>query len=125
MRCAARSVTLIADGVENGPAVGQFLNPFVERHSPMKTLVVLAALVALSCAPALAADGKVSQSSLKKMGLSGMQPMSDAKGLEIRGSFVPPDPCTVIGELEKRLPPPLARAIASAVGTHCSMMPVH
>jgi len=52
----------------------------------MKTLVVLAALVALSCAPALAADGKVAHSSLVKMGLSGMQPMSDAKGLEIRGT---------------------------------------
>jgi len=54
----------------------------------MKTLVVFSALVALSCAPALAADGKVSQSSLKKMGLTGMQPMSDAKGLEIRGQHI-------------------------------------
>jgi len=67
----------------------------------MKTLVVLAASVALSAAPALAADGKVSHSSLAKMGLPGMQPMSDAKGLEIRGQavitgggrhFAPPDP---------------------------------
>ena len=35
----------------------------------MKTLVVFAFLVALSSVPALAADGKVSHSSLAKMGL--------------------------------------------------------
>lgn len=46
----------------------------------MKMFVVFACLVALSSTPALAADGNVSHSSLAKMGLSGLQPLSDAKG---------------------------------------------
>jgi len=46
----------------------------------MKTLVAFAFLVSLSSAPALAADGKVSHSSLAKMGLSGMKQMTDRQG---------------------------------------------
>jgi hypothetical protein len=56
-----------------------------ESHSPMKTLVVFASLVVLSSAPALAADRHVPQSSLVKMGLSSMRPLTDQDGLSIRG----------------------------------------
>jgi len=51
----------------------------------MKSLVLLAFVVALSSAPALAAGGKVSHSSLAKMGLSSMRPLTDQQGLSIRG----------------------------------------
>jgi hypothetical protein len=57
----------------------------------MKPLVVLAFVVALSSAPALAAGGKVSHSSLAKMGLSSMRPLTDQEGLSIRGR-APGDP---------------------------------
>jgi hypothetical protein len=53
----------------------------------MKTLFAFAFVVALSCVPALA-DGKVSHSSLAKMGLSTMKPMTDQEGLTIRGQAV-------------------------------------
>jgi len=42
----------------------------------------------LSAAPALAGDGQVSHKSLAKMGLSGMQTMSDSQGQQIRGLSV-------------------------------------
>src|SRR5579863_5317482 len=51
----------------------------------MKILFALATVVALSAAPAFAADGHVSRHSLAKMGLSGMTSMSDAQGTAIRG----------------------------------------
>jgi hypothetical protein len=51
----------------------------------MKTLVVFASLVILSAAPALAADRHVPLSSLAKMGLSSMRPLTDQDGLSIRG----------------------------------------
>jgi hypothetical protein len=63
----------------------------------MKTLVVFAFLASLSCAPALAADGKVSQSSLAKMGLSGMKQMTDQKGSSIRGRAVVAAPNPIVG----------------------------
>jgi hypothetical protein len=73
----------------------------------MKTLVVLACGVAVSCAPALAADGNVSHSSLSKMGLSGMTQMTDQRGSSIRGQavFFPPQP--IIGRLHFFPPTPV------------------
>ncbi|HEV8003087.1 MAG TPA: hypothetical protein VGP63_24590 [Planctomycetaceae bacterium] len=54
----------------------------------MKTLLSVAALVVLAAAPAMAGDGRVSHHSLSKMGLSGMQVMSDAQGMTVRGTSV-------------------------------------
>jgi hypothetical protein len=74
----------------------------------MKTLVAFPFLVALSSASALAADGKVSHSSLAKMGLSGMKQMTDQQGSSIRGQavlFWPPVP--VIGRLHFWPPQPV------------------
>jgi hypothetical protein len=51
----------------------------------MKTLLSIASVLVLSAAPAFAADGHVSHQSLAKMGLSGMQVMSDSQGQQIRG----------------------------------------
>jgi len=49
----------------------------------------------------LAADGKVSRSSLAKMGLSGMRQMTDQQGSSIRGQavFFPPHP--IIGRIDR------------------------
>ena len=52
----------------------------------MKMLFATAALVALSAASAVAADGRVSDHSLARMGLSGMKIMSDVDGNSIRGT---------------------------------------
>jgi hypothetical protein len=52
----------------------------------MKMLFATAALVALSAASAVAADGRVSDHSLARMGLSGMKVMSDVDGMVIRGT---------------------------------------
>ncbi|HEV8069487.1 MAG TPA: hypothetical protein VGP76_17230 [Planctomycetaceae bacterium] len=54
----------------------------------MKTLLSIASVLVLSAAPALAGDGQVSHKSLAKMGLSGMQTMSDSQGQQIRGLSV-------------------------------------
>ncbi|HXY37033.1 MAG TPA: hypothetical protein VEI07_22590 [Planctomycetaceae bacterium] len=54
----------------------------------MKTLLTIASVLVLSAAPALAGQGQVSHSSLAKMGLSGMQVMSDDQGMQIRGLSV-------------------------------------
>jgi hypothetical protein len=54
----------------------------------MKTLLSIASVLVLSAAPALAGDGQVSHKSLAKMGLSGMQTMSDTQGMKIRGTSV-------------------------------------
>ena len=51
----------------------------------MKSLFALAAIVALSAAPAFAGDGQVSAKSLANMGLSGMKAMDDAQGMTVRG----------------------------------------
>jgi hypothetical protein len=69
----------------------------------MKTLVAFAFVLALSSVSALAAEGKVSHSSLSRMGLSGMKPMTDQEGSSIRGQavFFPPHP--VIGRIDRIL----------------------
>jgi hypothetical protein len=54
----------------------------------MRTLLTFAAIVCLTALPAYSADpadGHVSRSSLTRLGLAGMTPMSDVQGLEIRG----------------------------------------
>ena len=54
----------------------------------MKKMVALsfALFVAVVLAgPALAGDGNVPQSTLNTLGLSGMETLSDAEGMEIRG----------------------------------------
>lgn len=51
----------------------------------MRSLALLA-LLALVAAPVWAADGNVPQNTLKSLGLSGMQPVSDAEGMQVRGA---------------------------------------
>ena len=51
----------------------------------MKLLIGFAAIVCLSAASAMAGDGRLTNQSLAKIGLVGMQGMSDVQGLEIRG----------------------------------------
>lgn len=51
----------------------------------MKTLVTLAVVVCFASLPACAADGQISKSSLDRLGLAGLKPMSDVQGLEVRG----------------------------------------
>jgi hypothetical protein len=51
----------------------------------MKTLLSIASVLVLSAAPAFAGQGQVSHQSLTKMGLSGMQLMSDDQGMQVRG----------------------------------------
>ena len=48
-------------------------------------VLVLVAIVASAAAPAMAGDGQVSSNQLAALGLSGMQPMSDAQGMHVRG----------------------------------------
>jgi len=52
----------------------------------MKTLVAMALGLLLSAAPMFAADADVPHESLAKMGLGGMQKISDAQGTKIRGT---------------------------------------
>jgi hypothetical protein len=53
----------------------------------MKYLLMTLAVVMMFAGPALAADhGNLSQSQLAKMGLSGMNSMSDTQGTAVRGS---------------------------------------
>jgi hypothetical protein len=54
----------------------------------MKTLLSVAAVVVLAASPAFAGQGQVSKNSLAKMGLAGMQVMSDEQGSQIRGTSV-------------------------------------
>ena len=49
-----------------------------------KTLAILA-LSVLVAAPALAEDGRVSQSDLASLGLAGMEVVSDDAGMQVRG----------------------------------------
>jgi hypothetical protein len=51
----------------------------------MKTLLSIASVLVLAASPALAGEGQVSKQSLAKMGLSGMQTMTDSQGQQIRG----------------------------------------
>ena len=51
----------------------------------MKNVFLTLALVALFAAPAFAANGNLSNDMLSKMGLSGLQAMSDAQGTAVRG----------------------------------------
>jgi hypothetical protein len=51
----------------------------------MKALLTFAAVVCFTAMPAFSADGQVSQSSLTRLGLGGLTPISDTEGLEIRG----------------------------------------
>jgi hypothetical protein len=63
----------------------------------MKTLIAFTFVLALSSVSALAADGKVSHSSLAKMGLAGMRQMTDQQGSSIRGRAVVSPPNPIIG----------------------------
>jgi len=51
----------------------------------MKLLIAFATVLCLSAVSAVAGDGRLSDQSLTKIGLGGMQVMSDTQGLEIRG----------------------------------------
>jgi len=51
----------------------------------MKSLYALAAIVALSAAPAFAGEGQISSKSLANMGLAGLKTMDDAQGMTVRG----------------------------------------
>ena len=48
--------------------------------------VALVALLMLIAAPVFAADGNVSASTLNSLGLGGMQTVSDAQGMQVRGA---------------------------------------
>jgi hypothetical protein len=55
----------------------------------VKNFLFFAALFGLSAAPAFAGDGQISKSDLSRMGLAGMNAMTDTEGMSIRGtSFV-------------------------------------
>ncbi|HEX5103140.1 MAG TPA: hypothetical protein VFV87_04985 [Pirellulaceae bacterium] len=47
--------------------------------------LMIAALVAMVSVPAFAEDGHVSKATLRSLGLGGMQVMSDADGMQVRG----------------------------------------
>jgi hypothetical protein len=51
----------------------------------MKIVLGIASVIALSVAPVLAGEGRVSDQSLANMGLAGMQTMTDAQGTHVRG----------------------------------------
>jgi hypothetical protein len=51
----------------------------------MKCGLSLFALVVLFAAPALAEDGNIPQGALSRLGLGGMQVVSDAHGMQVRG----------------------------------------
>jgi hypothetical protein len=51
----------------------------------MKLLIGFATILCLSAVSAVAGDGRLSDQSLAKIGLGGMQVMSDTQGLGIRG----------------------------------------
>jgi hypothetical protein len=76
-----------ADPIVSGviPGEGTRTLIFFREAQHMKTLLSVAAVLALSAAPAFAGQGHVSKNSLAKMGLAGMQVMSDEQGQQIRG----------------------------------------
>ena len=51
----------------------------------MKTLVIVVSILVFSTGSSRAADTHVSQTSLAKMGLGEMHPISDSEGATIRG----------------------------------------
>ncbi len=51
-----------------------------------KIVLVLAMIACLSATTATAAEGRISDRSLARMGLQGMQTMSDERGLAVRGA---------------------------------------
>ena len=51
----------------------------------MKSVLTLVVALVFCAAPAFAADGNVPQGTLSALGLSGMQVMSDADGMQVRG----------------------------------------
>src|SRR5207247_5046374 len=56
------------------------------RSSVMKSFMMLfAVLVALAAVPAVAGDRQVPQSTLRALGLGGMQVATDAQGMQVRG----------------------------------------
>jgi hypothetical protein len=65
----------------------------------MKTLVTVALGLLFSAAPAFAVDADLSQESLAKMGLGGMQAMSDVQGTAVRCTpayYWPPEQLTYV-----------------------------
>lgn len=64
------------------------LDTFYQRNIAMKTLFAFALVVALSSVTAIAGDGRISQSSFARMGLSTLKPMTDQEGSTIRGRSV-------------------------------------
>ena len=54
----------------------------------MKRLWALAAAFAALSGTAFANDGQISRRDLAKMGLSEMKTLSDAQGMQVRGTFV-------------------------------------
>jgi hypothetical protein len=54
----------------------------------MRHLLSLFCVIGLSAAPALAGDGHVARQSLAKMGLAGMQVMTDDQGMQVRGTSI-------------------------------------
>jgi hypothetical protein len=51
----------------------------------MKTLLALTSLVLITAGSAVAGEGQVADQTLAKMGLGGMQVMTDADGMNVRG----------------------------------------
>ena len=49
------------------------------------SLALATILMSLVAAPAFAGDGHVPQSTLRSLGLAGMQPVSDEEGMQVRG----------------------------------------
>jgi hypothetical protein len=62
-----------------------FDHSFFVEASSMKLLIGCAAILGLSAVTAVAGEGRLSNQSLARLGLGGMQLMSDSQGLEIRG----------------------------------------
>jgi hypothetical protein len=91
--------------------VDLYLGPLGWSRFPMKitkTVLCIAAVVGLFAASATASNGRVSDRSLAKMGLSGMKSLSDEQGSRIRGAGHDkfsgfPNPIRFINELAKLL----------------------
>lgn len=49
------------------------------------SLCLVAVMVCLSAAPAVAGDGSIPPSTLRSLGLAGMQVLSDTEGMQVRG----------------------------------------
>lgn len=51
----------------------------------MKTLFGAVSVIALGLSPVVAGEGNLSNQTLARMGLAGMQSLSDAQGMQLRG----------------------------------------